>query len=117
MPSWLLDGWRRLRNGGLRTRIERCVTRSSRPARTPTCREAVASLADYVAGELGGDERRGLEGHLADCAECLAYLRSYRATVRSSRDLCGDEDERRAGMPDELLRAIVAALGQSSRNG
>jgi hypothetical protein len=77
--------------------------------RTPTCREVVAFLADYLARDLGSDERSRLEGHLTGCAECLAYLRSYRATVRSVRNLCGDDDAPLADVPDELLRSIVAA--------
>jgi anti-sigma factor RsiW len=77
----------------------------------------VAFLADYLAGDLGSDDRSMLEGHLADCAECLVYLRSYRATVQSVRDLCGDDDELPAGMPDELLPASVAARWRSPGAG
>jgi anti-sigma factor RsiW len=77
----------------------------------------VAFLADYLAGDLGSDERTMLEGHLADCAECLAYLRSYRATVRSVPDLGASDDELPPGMPEELLRAIVVARRRPPGSG
>src|SRR4030095_5918587 len=54
----------------------------------------VEFLADYLASDLGSDERSRIEGHLADCAECLAYFRSYRATVWAVRALRTDADER-----------------------
>src|SRR5262245_36115474 len=97
------------RNAALRTRIERRVTRPPAPARTLTCRELVELLADYLAGDLGSDERGRIEGHLADCVECLAYLRSYRATVRTVREACRREDDMASLLPAALARAIIAA--------
>jgi anti-sigma factor RsiW len=69
----------------------------------------VEFLADYLAGDLGSDERSMFERHLVHCADCLAYLRSYRATVRSVREVCTTGDELPEDVPEALLRAIVAA--------
>jgi anti-sigma factor RsiW len=74
-----------------------------------TCRELVEFLADYLAGELATDQRTAFEGHLVECAECLAYLRSYRATVRAAREVCQAGEVLPADVPDALVRAIVAA--------
>ena len=79
------------------------------PVSTLTCREVVRFLVDYLAGDLATDERTAFEGHLVACAECVAYLRSYRATVRAARAICQDDDELPADVPDGLVRAIVAA--------
>jgi predicted anti-sigma-YlaC factor YlaD len=83
-----------------------------RPPASPrrlACRELVELLADYLAGDLGSDERGRIEGHLADCLECLAYFRSYRITVRTVREACQGEDEMLSLLPATLVRAIVAA--------
>jgi anti-sigma factor RsiW len=73
-----------------------------------TCRELTEFLADYFAGELGPDGRSLFEGHLADCPDCVAYLRSYAETMRLAKDAYGDEPVP-AGVPEQLIRAILAA--------
>jgi anti-sigma factor RsiW len=83
------------------------------PVPTLTCRELVRLLADYLAGDLATDERTAFEGHLVACAECVAYLRSYRATVRAARAICQDDDDLPVDVPDALVRAIVAARGRT----
>jgi anti-sigma factor RsiW len=80
------------------------------PAHTPalTCRELVEFLADYVAGDLAADGRAVFEAHLVDCAECLAYLRSYRSAVRAARDIGQvHPDDPPADVPDALVRAVL----------
>jgi hypothetical protein len=46
-------------------------------------------LADYFASELGPNERALFEGHLAECANCVAYLQSYAETMRLAKDTYG----------------------------
>jgi anti-sigma factor RsiW len=79
-----------------------------------TCREIAKFLMDYVAGDLPVDERRRFEAHFAECPDCVAYLDSYRATIRLGRSLA---DVPPAGMPEELVHAILAARLQSNRGG
>jgi len=93
------------------------VTRPPAPARTLTCREMVAFLGDYLAGDLGSDERGVFESHLVDCADCLTYLRSYRTTVLTVRDVCRAEDEVPPDVPEALVRAIVAARKEPTERG
>ena len=73
-----------------------------------TCREMNDFLADYLDGGLAVAERRLFERHLADCADCVAYLRGYAETIRLARDTREDHSLP-ADVPDELVRAIVAS--------
>jgi predicted anti-sigma-YlaC factor YlaD len=73
-----------------------------------TCREMTDFLADYLGGSLGLAERHVFDEHLADCPECVAYLRSYAETIR----LAGhtrEDDPGPDNIPDALVRAILAA--------
>jgi anti-sigma factor RsiW len=45
-----------------------------------TCREAISLLADYLDSILTSDQLAELEGHLAGCDPCQAYLNTYRRT-------------------------------------
>ena len=80
-----------------------------------TCRELIGFLDDYVAGSLAPDERLRFETHLSDCPECIGYVRSYRDTIRLSKDACSDLDAQALGMPSELVDAILAARRRRSR--
>lgn len=46
-----------------------------------TCREVIARLADYVDAALDALMHARVVVHLAVCAECRAYLATYRRTV------------------------------------
>ena len=48
-----------------------------------TCQQAVALLAEYVNNTLAPETLRALQQHIHDCADCLAYLQTYRATIRA----------------------------------
>jgi anti-sigma factor RsiW len=75
-----------------------------------TCRELAEFLMDYLDGALPAGERHRFEEHLGECPDCVAHLHSYRATVRLGRSLCDEVDDAPpTGMPEELVRAILAA--------
>lgn len=48
-----------------------------------TCQQVTALLVEYVNDALAPETRRVFQEHLRDCADCLAYLRTYRATIRA----------------------------------
>ena len=73
-----------------------------------TCREMTDFLGDYLDGSLALAERRLFDKHLADCPECVAYLRSYAETIRLARQT-REDDSLSDTIPDELVRAILAA--------
>lgn len=75
-----------------------------------TCRDVAGFVADYLANELGAQARLLFEEHLAECPECVTYLRSYSDTVRLAR-AAHDAGAVAAGVPEQLVRAIVAARG------
>ncbi len=74
-----------------------------------TCRELVRRLGACVDGELSPEARAAVDAHVAGCAECAAYVTTYRKTVRVAKDACRDDDRPRADVPGELVDAILAA--------
>jgi anti-sigma factor RsiW len=80
---------------------------------TMTCRELAEFVMGYLDGELEADLRRRFDAHLAECPDCVRYLGEYRATVRAGReayaDTGGDADDLPADVPDDLVKAILAA--------
>jgi anti-sigma factor RsiW len=75
----------------------------------PTCREEIALLPEYVAGALGPVGRLRFAVHLARCAACRAYLRTYRATVALAARAADVE------MPEEARRRVHARLTERLR--
>jgi anti-sigma factor RsiW len=77
-----------------------------------TCRELITFLHAYLASELPPDRASEFERHLSVCPSCVAYIRNYReatALGRRAFDAPPDSPAERAGVPEELVAAIVAA--------
>jgi anti-sigma factor RsiW len=72
-----------------------------------TCRELADFVMSYLDGELDATQRRRFEDHLAECAECVRFLREYRATVHAGQSAYADELP--ADVPDDLVKAILDA--------
>ena len=78
-----------------------------------TCREVADFLADYVSGALAADVRAQFDRHLSVCANCRAYLATYRATIELGRLAFATPDaDARDEIPEELVTAILAAVRQ-----
>ena len=73
------------------------------------CREFVEFLMEYLDGGLNESERSVFEGHIDACPQCVHYLDTYRETVRLGQTVCEAEDQLPESVPDELVRAILAA--------
>jgi anti-sigma factor RsiW len=69
-----------------------------------TCEQATALLLDYVSGTLDPATTLIVEGHLARCDDCLAFLHTYRETIRATRTLRYDD------MPEELQHRLLHTL-------
>jgi anti-sigma factor RsiW len=68
------------------------------------CRQLAELLIDFVSDELPPERKQHLEHHLQKCPPCLAYLETYRATIRMTRQLpC-------VPVPPELLERMRKAL-------
>jgi anti-sigma factor RsiW len=80
-----------------------------------TCREFADFIADYLSGELPSDSRTAFDHHLGLCVNCQRYLTGYQETIRLGKRAFADDD---AGVPeevpDDLVRAILAAKGARS---
>jgi anti-sigma factor RsiW len=71
------------------------------------CSEIIEFLADFLEGLLPPATRDEFERHLAVCASCVAYLATYRETIKAAR-LCELRDDRlTSDAPDELIEAIL----------
>jgi anti-sigma factor RsiW len=75
------------------------------------CRQLTEFLSDYVAGELPNAVSVEFEGHLTACPECHLFLEQYRATIILSAAAFNDAPPQ---LPEDLVRAILAALQKSS---
>jgi anti-sigma factor RsiW len=73
----------------------------------PTCQELIAFLDDYCSGELDAERVQGFEWHLARCPSCVAYVASYRETIRAAQHATAVEIE---DVPADLLTAILATV-------
>jgi len=75
-----------------------------------TCKELIDFLMDYVDDALPADRRNEFERHLRVCPACVAYLETYRQTVRLGRMALDPADDRALEtVPRRLIEAIRAA--------
>ena len=74
-----------------------------------TCRDCAEFLSDYVAGELDAEVAGTFERHLTLCPNCLTYLEQFRVTIRAGQLAFADDAEAELEVPEDLIRAIVAA--------
>ena len=78
-------------------------------ARSLSCRELIDFLAAYLDDELPPAERATFEAHLVICPNCVAYLASYRETIRLGKLAFAADYEPATDVPEELIDAILAA--------
>lgn len=83
--------------------------------RAEGCREWRESLGAYALGQLGEDERAGLEAHVEGCPDCAAELASLEAVAR----LLPLADPNRLGStptpPPGLAERVESAVGAERR--
>jgi predicted anti-sigma-YlaC factor YlaD len=75
-----------------------------------TCQEALALLGEYLEATLGASAGEGIEAHLQDCDECLAYLNTYRRTTELTRAVA--RVEMPAQMRKRLHNFLILRLGE-----
>jgi anti-sigma factor RsiW len=73
------------------------------------CQDIVELLDDYLDGALDPGDAAGLDAHLAGCEDCAAFMRTYRGTVSTSRQL------RESQLPPELRARLLTFLAQRRR--
>ena len=70
------------------------------------CREIVTLLADYLDGSLDPAIARSLQAHLEGCAPCIAFVNTYKGTVKAARQL------KETDIPPELKDRLISFLRQ-----
>lgn len=68
------------------------------------CRQIAELLAEYLDGTLPRRTAELLEWHIDGCAPCVAFLNTYRGTIRAARNLSATE------IPSELKQRLLALL-------
>ncbi len=71
------------------------------------CSEIIGFLADYIDRVLPPETIAEFERHLALCASCVAYLASYKETIRAAREVARFDEQIVEDAPDELIEAIL----------
>lgn len=66
------------------------------------CLDIVELLDEYLDGALDPVDAAALDAHLAGCQDCAAFMRTYRGTVRKSREL------RESQLPPTLRERLLA---------
>jgi anti-sigma factor RsiW len=78
-----------------------------------SCRELVEFLGRYLDGELDAVRRELFERHMEICPDCTAYVDSYEKSMRLGALALGPRPLTDAPLPEELVRAILAARKRS----
>jgi anti-sigma factor RsiW len=74
-----------------------------------TCKQLTEFIMDYRSGALPPAVRVEFEAHLAACADCVRYLKTYEDSIRLARGAFGAPDDAvPADVPEELVQAILA---------
>ena len=68
------------------------------------CRDIVSLLADYLDGSLDSVTTRRLQAHLEGCAPCIAFVNTYKGTVKAARQL------KEGDIPPELKDRLLSFL-------
>lgn len=77
-----------------------------------TCRTFVEFLSDYLSGDLPEPQRDEFDGHLAACVACVAYMKTFDATIELGKAAFRNPD---AAVPDDVPEDLVKAILDSRR--
>lgn len=73
-----------------------------------TCNEVITFLLAYLSGELPPEKEHEFERHLAVCPSCVAYMKTYRETVKMGRaSLTEGSENAPPALGMELVNAIL----------
>jgi predicted anti-sigma-YlaC factor YlaD len=70
------------------------------------CQECVDLLTDYLEGSLEVEVKRRLDEHLAGCAPCINFVRTF----EKSQDLTNRLREQQVNVPREVQERVKSFL-------
>jgi hypothetical protein len=74
-----------------------------------TCKEFIDFMLEYFEDDLTKGRRKIFEQHMNVCADCVAYMESYRKTVELVQNAgLEDNDNVDPKIPKGLIEAILA---------
>ncbi len=78
------------------------------PEEELTCQQVTDAIIDYLTGEMQSTTTALFDEHLQGCPDCVAFLNTYRSTIRATRSLSYDDvpNEVRTRVQQFLLKAI-----------
>ena len=85
--------------------------KSSSPMIRLTCEQITDLLNDYINQEMDETLRAAFERHLQNCADCTAFLKTYRQTMHVTQTLRYEE------VPEEMLTRIQHFLREKLKPG
>jgi predicted anti-sigma-YlaC factor YlaD len=65
-----------------------------------TCQQVTDILVDYVTEDMAPAMRAVFEAHLRSCADCRAFLNTYKETIRATRTVCAED------IPSDMLNRV-----------
>jgi anti-sigma factor RsiW len=65
--------------------------RAKSPKADLTCERVTALIRDYLSGELDPEITSAFEEHLRRCADCVAFVNTYKQTVQAVQNLRYEE--------------------------
>ena len=74
------------------------------------CRQIAELLTDYLEGRLPTATRELIDWHMDGCAPCVAFLNTFRSTLKAVRQLPDPP-----AVPNELRRRLLAVLRERNR--
>ena len=87
--------------------IKRTQTRRAKSKSTHmTCKRVTSLIMDYLNAELDPETTQAFEKHLSECPDCVAFINTYKKTVKVTQSLRYEE------IPGELEKRVREFLGQ-----
>jgi anti-sigma factor RsiW len=75
------------------------------------CKQEVDLIGRYLSSDLRGRELAAFETHLAICPDCVAFLKTYKATIALTRKFLVRHAEKDAGRKLSLSAPRKRARG------
>jgi predicted anti-sigma-YlaC factor YlaD len=75
------------------------------------CRQIAELLTDYLEDRLPSATRELIDWHIDGCGPCVAFLNTFRSTVRAVRTLADPP-----AVPPELKQRLIAVLRSTQKS-